>query len=336
MKNAYEIRGDVTAIFVNRKNKTYETLIETADLPLVQLFPNTWWMNFYGYIWGTYLGKKYGLHRLIMDAPKELHVDHADGNPRNNCRWNLRLATPGENMQNRHKARKDSLTGKRGVTWDEGHKKWRAYYMLNRKKVYLGLYDTAEEAEIIAKAARAEAMPYSQEAFGVGMDGITDEIVEAIKERAANRPRPSKTGVTGIAWVESRKRWVANLYIADTHFFLGYFESKERAIQFQKSVREKLLCTPQEEWDAVVKKLRGENFKTGKSGIRGVKWDKASNKWAVEAYVAPLKKKVFLGLFTDIKEAEKVSMDARKKLKERSGILNLGKRGTINIAELYD
>lgn len=43
MKNAYEIRGDTTAIFIKRKNgDVYECLIDTEDLPNVMSLSNSY------------------------------------------------------------------------------------------------------------------------------------------------------------------------------------------------------------------------------------------------------------------------------------------------------
>src|SRR4051794_4203372 len=55
------------------------------------------------------------MHRLIMDAPKQLQVDHRDGNGLNNTKANLRLASQGQNLGNLH-----SRTGAsqyKGVSW---------------------------------------------------------------------------------------------------------------------------------------------------------------------------------------------------------------------------
>ena len=41
------------------------------------------------------------LHRLILEAPKGLVVDHIDRNPRNNVKANLRLCDAATNNQNR-------------------------------------------------------------------------------------------------------------------------------------------------------------------------------------------------------------------------------------------
>ena len=37
------------------------------------------------------------LHRLVMECPRELFVNHIDGNTLNNCRENLEVVTPRQN-----------------------------------------------------------------------------------------------------------------------------------------------------------------------------------------------------------------------------------------------
>lgn len=51
-------------------------------------------------------GKKIYLHRLIMDEPEDLMVDHKDGNGLNNKKYNLRECTNAQNQRN-----KQSTTG---------------------------------------------------------------------------------------------------------------------------------------------------------------------------------------------------------------------------------
>lgn len=53
------------------------------------------------------------LHRLILDAPTHLHVDHINGDTLDNRRSNLRLATQTQNNQNRRKS--SNSHGFRGV-----------------------------------------------------------------------------------------------------------------------------------------------------------------------------------------------------------------------------
>ena len=45
--------------------------------------------------------RKLHLHRVILNAPENLEVDHIDGDGLNNRRANLRLATKSQNQANR-------------------------------------------------------------------------------------------------------------------------------------------------------------------------------------------------------------------------------------------
>lgn len=82
------------------------------------------------------------MHRQIMNDPYGCHVDHEDGNGLNNCRSNLRVATPSQNQCNRphHKG------SYKGVSFDRGSGMWRARIMIERKMHFLGRFTTAEEA----------------------------------------------------------------------------------------------------------------------------------------------------------------------------------------------
>ncbi|ARK32159.1 hypothetical protein [Halalkalibacter krulwichiae] len=46
MKNDYEIRDDVTVIFVKCKKRILETFIDTKDLDKARSFSNTWYAHF--------------------------------------------------------------------------------------------------------------------------------------------------------------------------------------------------------------------------------------------------------------------------------------------------
>jgi hypothetical protein len=92
-------------------------------------------------------GRSIQMHRLILDAPKEMQVDHINGNGLDNRRSNLRLATSTENARNRDKF-KNNTTGYKGVSRQKGRKKFRAQIYANGKAIYLGWYDTAREAAL--------------------------------------------------------------------------------------------------------------------------------------------------------------------------------------------
>jgi hypothetical protein len=92
-------------------------------------------------------GIRVHLHRLIMNAPRGMHVDHINGDGLANRRSNLRLATSAQNARNRDRF-KNNTTGYKGVSRQSGRRKFRAQIYVNRKAVYLGWYDTPREAAL--------------------------------------------------------------------------------------------------------------------------------------------------------------------------------------------
>ena len=93
-------------------------------------------------------GNLYFVHRLawfyITETwPKE--IDHIDGNPSNNVWTNLREASSSQNKINR-KTGKKSRDIPKGVCWHKGANKWMAQVSQGKHKMYLGLFDTIDEA----------------------------------------------------------------------------------------------------------------------------------------------------------------------------------------------
>lgn len=105
------------------------------------------WSNHLGYAcwrhWKT-RGKRLWMHRLIMNAPEDMIIDHINGNRSDNRKENLRLCTYSENSRNRSAAR----IVKRD---DSGH--YRVRVMVHGKTVFdktFREYDDAKKARDIA------------------------------------------------------------------------------------------------------------------------------------------------------------------------------------------
>jgi hypothetical protein len=82
--------------------------------------------------------KKKSAHRLLINEPKDLQVDHINGNTFDNRKSNLRIVTQSVNQHNRITAR--------GYYWSKQTKRWKAQIRVNKKVIYVGSYNTEAEA----------------------------------------------------------------------------------------------------------------------------------------------------------------------------------------------
>lgn len=87
------------------------------------------------------------MHRVILNAPEGLVVDHINGDTLDNRRANLRLATHSQNAANSHKTIK-SMVPFRGVSLNEKctRRPFSACINVRGVKKSLGQFATAEEA----------------------------------------------------------------------------------------------------------------------------------------------------------------------------------------------
>jgi len=79
------------------------------------------------------IGKEY-LHRLIMNPPANIQIDHKNLNKLDNRRCNLRICTHSQNGMNRGK-QKNNTTGFKGINEDKRRKrkKYRARIGVDKK-----------------------------------------------------------------------------------------------------------------------------------------------------------------------------------------------------------
>ena len=90
-------------------------------------------------------GKAIKMHRVIMDAPEGLVVDHIDHNGLNNTRTNLRLCTAAQNCRN-VLLNNGSTSRYKGVCWNKNLKKWSAATRFNTKTYHLGYFEDEIDA----------------------------------------------------------------------------------------------------------------------------------------------------------------------------------------------
>lgn len=116
--------------------------VDEEDFPL--LSRHSWAVSSEGYA-RTCCGTLYlYMHRLVMAPKSDLYIDHINHNRLDNRKLNLREATNSQNQMNR----KNKPTG---VSFHKLSGKWRARITKNQKEIYLGLFETEEEAILVRK-----------------------------------------------------------------------------------------------------------------------------------------------------------------------------------------
>lgn len=94
--------------------------------------------------------KQHTMARFLLDAPLDRCVDHCSGDTLDNRRENLRLASLSESSCNRRRPRY-SLSPYKGVR--AKRRKWQAVIQVNKRRMSLGCFDTAEAAAMAYDAA---------------------------------------------------------------------------------------------------------------------------------------------------------------------------------------
>lgn len=85
------------------------------------------------------------MHRVVLNAPMDMEVDHINHDGLDNRKCNLRLCTRSQNCSNARLLSR-STSGYKGVTWKKANKAWCAQICHKLQKIHIGLFDDAKEA----------------------------------------------------------------------------------------------------------------------------------------------------------------------------------------------
>lgn len=157
------------------------------------------------------------MHRLILNAPDGVEVDHENRNTLDNRRDNLRLCTHAQNCMNR---------GGKGINFRAGA--WDAYIYLRGSYVHLGRYPNRE----LASRARDAARLHHYGSFA----NVAYPDVKPVpaKDVAVQAPSLMPRGASGFYGVKIAKRgnqayWTATIQVDGKTKHLGYFPTPEAA-----------------------------------------------------------------------------------------------------------
>ena len=112
-------------------------LVDACDRQMLEAM-GKWHVSDTGYCMKRKNKKLVRMHRIIMNPPDSMQVDHINGNRLDNRRCNLRIVTNQQNSWNRRDPK--------GYSWHKKANKWMAHIKVSYKDIYLGLFDTEEEA----------------------------------------------------------------------------------------------------------------------------------------------------------------------------------------------
>ena len=116
-KNKYELSDLVALVDDEDYDKVAEALLRYNKDGKLRKDSGKWYAHAPTTCSATYAMsgcRRLSIHRVVMDAPAGMDVDHIDGNGLNNCKENLRVCTRQQNSMNKS-VRSDSASGYKGV-----------------------------------------------------------------------------------------------------------------------------------------------------------------------------------------------------------------------------
>lgn len=95
------------------------------------------------------------MHRLVMNCPENMEVDHIYHINHDNRKSELRIVTKSQNQMNKVLL-SNNTSGVKGVYWNKEKEKWHAQITVNNKRINLGYFNILQDAADVRKQAEIE------------------------------------------------------------------------------------------------------------------------------------------------------------------------------------
>lgn len=147
--NAYDLSGEFGVGYDSKGREFYFDLEDYDKIKGV-----CWNVGNDGRVSGMLHGHMVRMHKVVTGTTFEI-IDHANNKPWDNRKFNLRISNKQTNGINRG-CNKNNKLGVKGVNRATGSEKFTARIMVNGKTLYLGTYNTIEEAKVARDSAEKE------------------------------------------------------------------------------------------------------------------------------------------------------------------------------------
>lgn len=139
--NIYDLSGEYGIGYATNEEEFYFNLEDYNKIK-----NHCWNRNDGGYIVTTLDdGTILWMHRLVMNCPDDMEIDHIYHDTWDNRKEFLRIVTTSQNGMNRI-LNSNNTSGTKGVSWHNGINKWCAFIQVNNKQIHLGSFDNFEDA----------------------------------------------------------------------------------------------------------------------------------------------------------------------------------------------
>lgn len=185
------------------------------------------------YIEGKRFDKR--MHRLIMNEPKGIMVDHINGNILDNRKENLRLANNTQNQWNQ-KPRENTSSKYKGV--------------IKRKHSFEVVINNKYKGHFTNEIAAANCYNYYAKKYFGEFAWLNDVPYMSKEEYMKYKQEKKNTSkFRGVHWCNTYKKWIVKIHINKKKYYIGRFDNE---IEAAKEYNKKAL------------KLLGDNAKLNK------------------------------------------------------------------------